>query len=42
MGHHLEYNAFPIHVQQVYFSEDKMNLGWRVVLKVEVHGRCSD
>jgi hypothetical protein len=42
MGHCPESYAFPIHVQQVYFSEDRMNLGWKVVSKVEVRGRRGD
>ena len=30
--------AFPLHVQQVFFSEDLKMLGWKVVLRKEPRG----
>jgi hypothetical protein len=32
----LECFAFSIHVQQVFFSDDKQEVGWKVASKVEV------
>jgi hypothetical protein len=34
--------AFPIHCQQVYFSDDEEELGWKVVMRTEVRGRRVD
>lgn len=34
--------AFPIHCQQVFFSEDEDEPGWKVVLPMEVRGRRID
>jgi len=31
--------AFPIHVEQIFFSDDPFKLGWKVVLKNEPQGR---
>jgi len=34
--------AFPIHCQQVFFSDDEDEPGWKVVLRTEVRGRRVD
>jgi hypothetical protein len=34
--------AFPIHVQQVFYSKDSKGLDWRTAIKVEVRGRRGD
>jgi len=34
--------AFPIHCQQVFFSDDEEEPGWKVVLKTEVRGHRID
>jgi hypothetical protein len=31
--------AFPIHVEQIFFSDEPVKLGWKVVLKNEPQGR---
>ena len=34
--------AFPLHVEQVFFVDDRDELGWKVVLGKEVRGRQID
>ena len=34
--------AFPVHCDQVFFSDDEDEPGWRVVLRTEVRGRRID
>ena len=34
--------AFPIHCQQVFFSEDPTRAGWKVVCHIDVRGRRGD
>jgi hypothetical protein len=40
--HGYESFAFPIHCEQVFFSDDEDEPGWRVVLRTEVRGRRID
>ena len=40
--HGYESFAFPIHCEQVFFSDDEDEPGWKVVLRTEVRGRRID
>jgi hypothetical protein len=35
-----QFFAFPLHVEQVLFSIDPKERGWKVILWKEPHGRC--
>ena len=38
---HADLFAFPLHCQQLFFSNDPHRRGWKVVCRTEVRGRCT-
>jgi len=39
---HADSFAFPLHCQQVFFSDDISRRGWKVVCQIEVRGRRAE